>query len=188
MASFPPDQFDELPEDLSRVGAHRAPPRRGRGWIRFAWAALATGVLVAAGLFGLSRLDPTLSIHFPGPTASASATPGVSNTPTAEAITDPKKAPAGLPLAISVLNGSSTDGLQDKAGDVIKAAGWPNPGRALSTDRSQKTTVIYYSSAAYEGVARGLAVLLGVGANVRLSDAFPGAQVTIVLGQDYAAR
>ncbi len=188
MASFPPDQFDELPADLTRVGAHRAPPRRGRGWIRFAWAALATGVLVAAGLFGLSRIDPNLSLHFPGAGTSDSASPSASSTPTAEAITDPTKAPAGLPLAISVLNGSSTDGLQDKAGDVIKAAGWPNPGRALSTVRTEKTTVIYYSSAAYEGVARGLAVLLGVGANVRLSDAFPGSQVTIVLGADYAEQ
>jgi hypothetical protein len=185
MASFPPDQFDELPADLARVGAHRAPPRRGRGWIRFAWAALAVGVLVAAGLFGLSRIDPSLSIHFPGATASASATPTGSSTPTAEAITDPTKVPAGLAVSISVLNGSSTDALQDKAGDIIKAAGWPDPARALSTDRTEKTTVVYYSSAAYEGVARGLSVLLGVG-DVRLSDAFLGAPITIVLGEDYA--
>ena len=188
MATFPPDQFDELPADLSRVGAHRAPPRPGRGWIRFAWAALATGVLVSAGLFGLSRLDPGLPIHFPGAGASLSATPSASSTPTAQAITNPKAVPSGLPLAIAVLNGSPSDGLQDKAANVIKAAGWPDPGRALASDRTQKTTVIYYSTAQYEGIARGLAALLGVGADVKLSNAFLGSQVTIVLGSDYTAQ
>ena len=188
MASFPPDQFDEIPADLSRVGAHRAPPRRGRGWIRIAWAALATGVLIAAGLFGLSRIDPNFKLDLPGAAASASATPSASVTPTAAAITDPTKVPAGLTLSISVLNGSATDGLQDKAGDVIKAAGWPDPARANATERSEKTTVIYYRSADYEGVARGLAALLGVGADVKLSDAFLGAPVTIVLGSDYTPQ
>ncbi len=188
MASFPPDQFDELPADLVRVGAHRAPPRRGRGWIRFAWAALATGVLIAAGLFGLSRIDPNFKITLPGASASVTASPSASTTPTAAAITDPTKVPAALKLSISVLNGSPTDGLQDKAGNVIKAAGWPDPARANSTQRTEKTTVIYYRSADYEGVARGLAALLGVGADVQLSDAFLGAPVTIVLGADYTPQ
>lgn len=190
MASFPPDQFDELPTDLSRVGAHRAPPKRGRGWIRFAWAVLATVVLVVAGLFGLSRINPNISFNLPnlGGGSSESATPTVSSTPTAEAITDPSKVPASLNLSLSVLNGSTTDGLQDKAGDVITAAGWPNPARANATDRTEATTVIYYRSAEYEGVARGLAALLGVGADVQLSDAFLGAPVTIVLGDDYTPQ
>jgi hypothetical protein len=188
MASFPPDQFDEIPADLARVGAHRAPPRRGRGWIRFAWAALATGVLIAGGLFGLSRIDPNFKIDLPGAVASGSATPSVSSTPTAAAITDPTKVPAGLALSISVLNGTPTDGLQNKAGDVIKAAGWPDPARANSTLRTEKITVVYYRSADYEGVARGLAALLGVGADVKLSDAFLGAPVTIVLGDDYTPQ
>src|SRR5476649_2551082 len=109
MASFPHDQFDEIPTDLARIGAHRAPAKRGLGWVRFGWAALATAVLVVAGLFGLSLLNPASKV-------------------------DPK-----LNLTISVLNGSSTDGLQDKAGDAIKAAGWPDPGRATSTARSEKT-------------------------------------------------
>jgi hypothetical protein len=189
MASFSPDQFDELPADLARVGAHRAPPRRGRGWIRFAWAALATGLLVVGGLVGLSSFDSHFRLALPnfgGATASASPTP--SATPTAEPITNPASVPASLKLSISVLNGSPTDGLQDKAGDAIKAAGWPDPARANSTTRAEKTTVIYYRSAEYEGVARGLAALLGVGVDVQLSDAFLGAPVTIVLGSDYPPK
>ena len=186
MASFPPDQFDEIPTHLARVGAHRAPPKRGRGWIRFAWAVLAVVVLVAAGLFGLSLLNPAFKLDLPFGGATASATPSVSATPTVPPVTDPTTVDPGLGLSISVLNGSSTDGLQDKAGDVIKAAGWPDPARANSTTRSEKTTTIYYSSAKFEGIARGMAALLGVG-TIQLSDAFPGAPVTIVIGDDYAA-
>jgi LytR cell envelope-related transcriptional attenuator len=186
MASFPPDQFDEIPTDLARVGAHRAPAKRGRGWVRFGWAALATAVLVVAGLFGLSLLNPAFKLDLPFAGASQSAAPSISATPTVPAVTDPTKVDPALGLSISVLNGSSTDGLENKAGDAIKAAGWPDPARAESTTRSEKTTTIYYSTSDFEGVARGMAVLLGVG-TIQFSDAFPGAPVTIVIGDDYAA-
>jgi len=185
MASFPPDQFDEIPADLARVGAHRAPARRGLGWMRLGWAALATAVLVVAGLFGLSLMNPNFKLDLPfagGP--SQPAAPSASATPAAEPITDPTKVDPKLNLSISVLNASKTDGQQDKAGDAIKAAGWPDPARANSTTRSEKTTTVYYSSRDFEGVARGMVVLLGVG-TVQLSDAYPGAPVTIVLGDDY---
>jgi hypothetical protein len=65
------------------------------------------------------------------------------------------------------------------------AAGCPNPARANSTTREEETTVIFYRSAEYEGIARGLSQLLGVG-TIQLSDAFLGAPVTIVVGNDYA--
>jgi hypothetical protein len=184
MASFPQDQFDEIPTDLARVGAHRAPAKRGLGWVRFGWAALATAVLVVAGLFGLSLLNPSFKLDLPFAGASQSATPSISAAPTVPAVTDPTKVDPKLGLSISVLNGSKTDGQQNKAGDAIKAAGWPDPARANSTTRSEKTTTVYYSSSAFEGIARGMVVLLGVG-TIQFSDAYPGAPVTIVLGDDY---
>jgi hypothetical protein len=184
MASSSPDQFDEIPADLVRVGAHRAPPKRGLGWARFGWAALATGVLVVAGLFALSLLNPDFKLDLPFAGSTESAAPSISTTPTAQPVTDPTKVDPKLKLSISVLNGSKTDGQQNKAGDAIKAAGWPDPARANSTTRSEKTTTIYYSSTDFEGIARGMAVLLGVG-TVQFSDAFPGAPVTIVIGDDY---
>jgi len=185
MASFPPDQFDEIPSDLARVGAHRAPPKRGLGWVRLGWAALATAVLIVAGLFGLSLLNPDFKLDLPFAGGSTpSAAPTASSTPAAEAVTDPTKVDPALNLSISVLNGSKTDSQQDKAGDAIKAAGWPDPARANSTTRSEKTTTVYYSSRDFEGIARGMVVLLGVG-TVQLSDAYPGAPVTIVIGDDY---
>ena len=47
MANFPTDQFDELPDNVDRVGAHRGPKVKGRGWIFLGWAVLATVVLGA---------------------------------------------------------------------------------------------------------------------------------------------
>ena len=186
MASFPQDPFDVVPPDLKRVGAHRAPRKRGRGAIAFAWAALATGLLVVGGLYGLSRIDPNISFELPnfgggeepvaGPSPSASTVPPV---------TDPTTVDPALGLTISVFNGTSVDGLQNTAADAILAAGWPDPARAVASARDETETVAYYRSAAFEGVARGMIQLLGVG-KVQLSDAFPGAPVTIVVGEDYA--
>ena len=64
MASQTPDRFDRLPADLERVGAHRSTEKQGRGWVGFAWAALATGILVVGGLFGLSVLG-TVDLGLP---------------------------------------------------------------------------------------------------------------------------
>ncbi|CAN5367047.1 hypothetical protein BH09ACT4_BH09ACT4_24830 [soil metagenome] len=186
MATFPQDRFDRIPADLKRVGAHRVPHKRGRGAIAFAWAALATGVLVIGGLYGLSRVNPDISFNLPnfggGDTPAASPAPTVSTVPP---VTDPTTVPKALKLKISVFNGSSVDGLQDIAGDAIKAAKWPNPVRALASSRKVAETTVYYVNADYEGIARGLAQLLGF-SKVALYDKFQGAPVTIVLGEDYA--
>jgi hypothetical protein len=188
MANFPQDQFDAVPAELKRVGAHRAPRPKGRGAIAFAWAALATGVLVIAGLYGLSRLDPNFTFALPdfggGGNGDPAATPSTSASAVA-AVTDPTTVDPNLGLTISVFNGSAADGLQNTAGDAIAAAGWPDPARAVADQRDEETTVIYYRSAEFEGIALGLAQLLGVG-KIQLSDAFLGAPVTIVVGADYA--
>lgn len=185
MAHFPRDRFDDIPDDLLRVGAHRAPRKRGRGWIRFAWAALATGLLVVVGLFALSRINPAIRFDLPDfgggePTAEPTdVDPGV------EPITEPGLVdPALSPVMISVLNASPTDDVQNAAVVQITAAGWDQPSAANATARDQETTRIYYHSAEYEGIALGMAELIGAG-EIVLSDAFPGAPVTIVLGADY---
>jgi hypothetical protein len=186
MANFPPDRFDQVPAELKRVGAHRVPAKRGRGWIAFAWAALATGVLVIAGLYGLSRVNPDIAFELPtfggGSQPDASPSPTTSTVPP---VTDPTTVDPALGLTLSILNASSVDGLQNTAGDAILAAGWPDPSRNTATAHDITETVVYYSSAEFEGIARGLAQLLGFD-KVQLTDNYPGAPVTIVLGQDYA--
>lgn len=185
MASFPRDQFDDVPHDVDRVGAHRAPRRRGRGWIAFGWATLATAVLVVAGLFALTLFDPKFEVPFlPAESETPSATPTVIQT--AEPVTDPTTLdPAFLDtITISVLNGTPTQGLSNLAADQIAAAGWPDPSRAAASDTAETETYVYYPSAEYEGVARGIMQLIGA-VDVRMSDAFPTATITVVLGADY---
>src|SRR5689334_16419557 len=106
MASYPKDRFDELPEDLERVGAHRSPKKKGGGWIGFAWAALATIVLIFGGGFVLTRymgVDLGLSSIFPEPVAE---TPTPTPTPTADPLTDPTTIAPDRVLVINVLNGT----------------------------------------------------------------------------------
>lgn len=190
MATTTKDQFDEIPADLSRVGAHRAPRKRGRGWIRFAWAALITGALIVGGLFGLSLLVPGIAFTLPDlvgePSASPTDGPAATDGPVIEAAAPTAVDPvSGAALALSVFNGSATDGLQNTAGDALVTAGWADPARANATARDETETVVYYRSAEYEPIALGVLASLGTG-RTQLSDAFLGAPVTVVLGEDYA--
>src|ERR1044072_3709161 len=120
MASFPKDRFDDLPPDLNRVGAHRAGPRGGRGWIAFAWAALASGVLVLAGLLGIAYLGNIDLGLFP---VATTPTPTPTPTPTAEPIHAPTLIDAARAIPITILNGSGN--AEAEADAVAKLAGWP---------------------------------------------------------------
>ncbi len=186
MASFPRDRFDEIPSDIQRVGAHRVPRPRGRGWVRFGWAVLATAVLVVAGLFAYSLYDPSFHVPFTGQqTEPPVETP--TEDPTAEPVTDPTTIDPEVlaQLTIAVLNGTPTQGLSNTAADQIAKAGWPDPSRAAASNQAETETIVYYGDPADEGYARGIMQLIGA-ADARLSDAFPTASITIVLGSDYA--
>lgn len=185
MASLPRDRFDDIPSGVDRVGAHRSPRKPGRGWIGFAWAVVATAALVVAGLFGVSLVNPAFEVPFLS-RETPTPTPSETIVETAAPITDPTTVdPARLStLTIAVLNGTPTSGLSNVAGDQIVAAGWPDPSRVAASATDETATVVYYSDPADEGIARGLMQLIGA-ADVQLSDAFPAAQINIVLGSDY---
>ncbi len=122
MANFPKDRFDEIPEDLNRVGAHRGPRKKGHGWIVFAWALLATGILVFGGLFGISRmLDIDLGLPFIP--VAVTPTPTPTPTPTMDPILDPATIDPARQITITVLNGTATVGLENTAGAALTAAG-----------------------------------------------------------------
>jgi len=185
MASFPRDRFDDIPSDVDRVGAHRAPRKPGRGWIAFAWSVVATAVLVVVGMFGLSLVNPAIELPF-APGESTTPTPSATVIETAAPIVDPTAVdPERMAtLTIGVLNGTPTMGLSNTAADQIAAAGWPDPSRAAATANDEKETYVYFSNPADEGIARGIMQLIGA-ADVRLSDAFPLTSITVVLGADY---
>jgi hypothetical protein len=181
MATYPQDGFDNIPEDLLRVGAHRAPEKKGRGWIAFGWAALATVVLVIIGMAALSAVTGKSSLPFlsSSPSATPSATPSAIKTAT------PKLDPT---VPITVLNGTLTANLANSAADYLVTKGWTGAGldlgaRANATDQHIAKTVVYYTTATDEAAARELVKNLGVG-TVLLSTAFPD-RITVVLGADY---
>jgi hypothetical protein len=194
MPAFDRDRFDDVPADLDRVGAHRAEKRPGSGWVAFAWAALATGVLVGAGVIYLGVAND--SFQFVNPSSSSTAEAGAAETDTATSTPTPSASESVAPLTdpsqvdpevttVTVLNGTATAGLAGAASDRLETEGWVIGTQGNASERVSTSTV-YYSSAADEAVALGLAQQLGI-SDVELTDAFPGASVTIVLGADYSA-
>lgn len=187
MATRIRDRFDEIPDDLHRVGAHRAPAERGRKWIAVAWAALATVALVVVGLFTLSLLNPDLDLPGQG---SQAGVPGAgtddppAGAPQAEPMLDPT-------LPITVLNGTGAAGLAAEVGDALVAQGWDGAaqdvGSRVNADIDDvQTTVVFYNDPAHEGAARMLLENLGVG-ELRLSNDYPASPVVVLIGADYTS-
>ncbi|MGN8049596.1 LytR C-terminal domain-containing protein [Curtobacterium sp. 22159] len=197
MTRYPRDRFDDV-ADGPRVGAHRGAQRRGRGWIAFAWAALATGVLVGLGVLVLALLNHSYS--FPGSdspaasssaSASASSSAAPSSSASSSASAPASQAPAaGTPAdqgstSVVVLNGTTTTGLAAKGSAALTSAGWKVRSTGDAGTTGTTTTIVYYQQASQEAVARGIAKSLGTTA-VQQSAAFPNADVSVVLGADYA--
>jgi hypothetical protein len=183
MANFRTDQFDNLPENPERVGAHRGPKVKGRGWITFAWAVLATAVLVVGGLYVLSIFNSSIKFGL-GPTAGS--TPTVSSTPTP--VITPIEDPATIAsrnITVTVLNGTDIVGLDNKAAAKLTAKGWNVIATANSTATNIKTSTVYYSDASNEDVAEGIQGLLSA-QDIQFSSAFPGSSITVVVGSDFS--
>jgi hypothetical protein len=176
---YPRDRFDEIPDGLQRVGAHRAPRPKGRGWIAVGWAALAVVVLVGAGIFGLSLVSGSISFHGTPNTTSGTPTPTPTPTPTIVPTVDPS-------LSVNVLNGTTTEGLGGKVRDVLTGAGWKVGAVANADQQNLTQTIVYYSDPKNQAAALGVAQSLP-GATVQESQAFTdtGADLTVVIGSDY---
>ncbi|MCC8907107.1 LytR C-terminal domain-containing protein [Curtobacterium sp. GD1] len=188
---YPRDRFDDV-ADGPRVGAHRGAQRRGRGWIAFAWAALATGVIVGVCVVALALLNGSYS--FTGsasPSGSPSASASASAAPSSSASSSASQAPAaGTPAdqgatTLVVLNGTSTTGLAAKGSAALTSAGWKVTSTGDAGTTGATSTIVYYQQAAQAAVAQGIAKSLGTTA-VQQSAAFPNADISVVLGADYA--
>ncbi|MCU1408520.1 MAG: hypothetical protein JWM23_600 [Microbacteriaceae bacterium] len=185
-SNYPKDRFDDLPRKLDRVGAHRAPATRSKGWVTFWWSLVATIVLVAIGVLGLFYLNDRLNFTLPGagsptPVASASATP--TTPPTAEPTVDPS-------LSVTVLNGTPGAGVAARVGQTLTDAGWTVGATSNADTEAVPATVVYYADASLEGAARGvLGSIIDTipTATIQLSSDFAdtGADITVVVGNDY---
>jgi hypothetical protein len=178
--SYPNDRFDDLPQHLDRVGAHRAPEKKGRRWVAFWWALAATALLIGIGAVGLTVLNNRLNITIPGIQAVApSEDPTEEPVPTAEPTTDPS-------ASVTVLNGTTGLGIARSVGELLTAEGWTVATTSNADTEDIVETTVYYSDPIHEGAARGVAALLP-GSDVALADTFAGsgATLTVVVGADY---
>ncbi len=172
----PLDRFDQVPEDLTRVGAHRAPARPHRALITFAWAALATGALVGAGVLGLQNIE--VGVGTPEATTPAAATPA-------------GPAPTVDPEAVVVgVDAPPRSGRAAAAPATPRAAGGRGGSTANADVQTIKSSAVYYSAAGQLGAARGLARSLGIAKAPVRSDRFAVEgqdRLTVVLGSDFPA-
>lgn len=180
------DAYDDIPEGLTRRGAHRTPKRARSGYVKFAWAALATGVLVSLGVGGLVVASDTVSLKdLSSLFAGSTPTP----TPTVEVTAAPTLDPA---LLVNVLNATDTPGLATTVVATLATAGW-QVGSGTNASEVVQKTVVYYGNPSLEGAARGvLATLIDAGwqtegGTIELTDAYiaSSAQITVVLGADF---
>ena len=151
-----------------------------RAWVVLLWAALATVVLVAVGIFGTLLITGRV-VLFPTPEPTVAPLPVV--TPVVDTAYD-----------VLILNATPEQGLATQLKSTVVAAGWSddavNAGEAGTTDFAE--TTVFYLAPENEAAAAGLAQVVG-GANVEQSDAYPPAsadapQLTVVIGLDRTAN
>ena len=185
--TFPKDRFDHIPRKLDRVGAHRAPGKKGRRWIAFWWALAATILLIALGIVGLFFLNDRLSFDVTGPpTGTAAPTETGTPTPTETAAAPTIEPTVDPSLSVTVLNGTPAIGVAGGVRELLTSAGWTVGSIGDADSQEVPTTIVYYADPALEGAARGVAGSLP-GSDILLSNNFAesGAALTVIVGNDY---
>ncbi len=191
--SFLPDRFDDVERDLRYVGIHR---RQQSSWSMFAPVGIGLGtvvVLVLAGMWLLDRSDDyrvldTSDIPLISGDAPPEDGPIVLEPELPEevvAITDPSQIDTEG-LTLTVLNGTTSQGMAARAATRLVAKGWPE---ALATNADSSTiqqSLVVYASEEDEAIALGIALVLDIDPGSVIQDTrYPGVRVTVVLGSDY---
>ena len=188
---FLPDRFDDVEREPGYVGLRRQ--QRGRGfWLVPLGVVLGVSVvLTAVGMFMVSRADQRLelspeeiAITEPPPEEVVAEEPAPEPEPEpVEAITNPSEEEADG-LTITILNDTDTTGLAARAGNLLDREGWPEQTRTNADEQGVEDSLVAYESDDDEGLARGVAQILGIG-EVVLTDNYPGARITVLLGADF---
>lgn len=191
--TFLPDRFDDVRRDVRYVGTHRS--------VRSSWSVFAPVgigvatvlVLVLAGLWFVDVSDDRLALD-PSAVAITAEPPPEEEEPAVlepevepepEIITDPTAADLEG-FTLTVLNGTSTQGLAARAAERLVAQGWSEPAATNADSSDVAETVVAYADDADRAKALGIAEVLGVSATqVIQTTAYPGASVTVVLGSNY---
>lgn len=146
------------------------------GWVVLLWSAAAVLVLVVAGVFvSLIAMDRISFGGEAGPTATAPQVTGKVDTS----------------YAVMILNGTPDEGLGVQVRQQVIDAGWAADAvlSSASTSKDFEKTTVFYSTAADQSAALGLADLIGGAAVVQDSyydelNGSGGKQLTVVIGVD----
>lgn len=182
MSSYPKDRFDDLPADLDRRGAHRAPRTRAAKIASWLWGLAAVAALVLLGVLGMSIIDRIVT---PGEQADATAEATATGAPPVEetqAAVTPKLDPN---VAVTVLNGTGGSGVATRGMETLSAAGWNVVNTGDADSYTNPTTVIAYGDAAQEAAALQIAEDLG-GGTPTLDPAQEAGAITVTIGTDVA--
>lgn len=180
------DRFDAVPDDLHRVGAHRAKAHWARGWVNVAWAVGAIIVLSVAGLWGLSQVNSDFQFGLPFLTAAEEEEP---DAPPAEDAPDAVEPLLDPQIAVTVINGTETSGMSNTVGDFLVAQGWEGAAfgvgaRVNASTSDVETTQVIYNNPENEAAARAMLESLGAGELV-LANTYPASPLAVLLGSDF---
>jgi hypothetical protein len=191
---FLPDRFDDVEREPGYIGLRRQ-QREKTFWLVPIGIVLGVSVvLTAIGMFMVSRADQRLelspeeiAITEPPPEEVAPAEPEPEPEPEpVEAITNPSDEEADG-LTITILNGTDTTGLAARAGNLLDREGWPVQTRTNADEQGVESSLVAYESDDDEGLARGVAQILGIEEVVQ-TDNYPGARITVLLGADFTGN
>ena len=179
------DRFDAVPDDLHRVGAHRAKAHWSRAWINLAWSVGAILVLSTVGLWGLSQVNSDFEFGLPFLSAAEEEpdSPPAADAPeAAEPMLDPD-------IAVTVINGTGTSGLSNTVGDFLVAQGWEGAAfgvgaRVNASSSDVETTQVIYNNPDNEAAARAMLETLGAGELV-MANTYPASPLAVLLGSDF---
>ncbi|WP_066286920.1 LytR C-terminal domain-containing protein [Arthrobacter sp. B6] len=191
MTKYARDEFDRVPETVSRQGVHRAAsaPSRPRLWPLLAVGAVALAVGLVSFLIlpqlGFTQAGSQASASLespaqsnaaadPSPSAepSASAEPSVSVEPSASAEpsqdleAEPSESPATAAVnksqGLAVYNAAGTPGLAGRVSSIVQADGWTLGQVGNWGGAPQQTSVIFYAGVAQQANAEALSELLNI--------------------------
>lgn len=192
---FLPDRFDNIEREPGYVGLRRQQRAKTFWLVPLGIIVAVSTVLTLVGLFVINRADDYLQLD---PADVAIGEPPAEVDEAAEVAPEPEPEPEPEPvepirnpsaeqadgLTITILNGTDTSGLAARAGNLLDREGWPEQTRTNAESQDVENSLVAYQSEDDEALARGVAEILGI-TEVVLTDQYPGARITALLGQDF---
>ena len=180
MTKFAKDEFDRVPQNVSRQGVHRDATETARPTL---WPVLTVGVV--ALVLGLVAFLILPRLGFVAPVASSStsapapqqtevspsATPSESGSaPVASGEPTPSDSPSSAPssdpvdktTAVAVYNGTATAGLASRVAGLVQGDGWTLGTVGNWGGLPQQTSVVFYNAPAQKTNAEAVAALLRI--------------------------